>query len=499
MNFFSKIFLTAWLGVQSFLGINHTEQVEQPATVFGGTFNPTGGQTYRLQSSISSTQTSITLSSFKEPVSNLKYTMSYLNSDIEYGTIDPQNNNSKEYVSFTGITQNADGTATLTGVTRGLGFSYPYTASTTLQQPHSGQSIFILSNPPQLYNKYANKSNDQSILAIWDFSTYLPTTSIAATSSNQFANKAYVDSVAVAGAPVATEAVTGIARLATQLQMASSTFSAGAPTVLYSKYSTSSPYTTGLYIPITRNDGKLSPLFIGTTTSDNYIWGGTSRFNGLSLFTASTTLTATTSISATNVLSNALILNNLAYSFPSVRGASSTVLTENGSGSLVWMPPTGRQYSFIGTTDVSATGGYATSTEVMNIPAGIMTASSTISIIGEGTCNGASGTTNCTVYVRYANGANTKTFISTDFGSVDNGENGGPGIFNITINNNSLTSQNAIATAFCINPSVVPSSDCAGSEATSAIDTSSAFNITLVVRSTSATALLSRFSIIVTP
>ncbi len=262
------------------------EQPKQITQSFGA-FNPTGGQTYRLQSSISSTQNTITLSSFKEPVSNIKYTMSYLNSSIEYATIDPNNTSSKEFVSFTGITQNSDNTATLTGVTRGLAFSYPYTASTTLAQPHSGQSIFILSNPPQLTNQYANKSNDEAVTGLWNFNSYLPTTSILATTSNQFVNKAYADALAIAGAPNSSESAKGIIQLATQVQMASSTNlgSTGASLVLQSQYATSSPYKAGLWVPITQNDGTLNPNFISTTSPYNWS-NATSTFNATTTFNA---------------------------------------------------------------------------------------------------------------------------------------------------------------------------------------------------------------------
>ena len=129
------------------------------------TYYPAGGGTYTLQSSIGLTNTTIKLSSFKEPVSNNLYTMSYLNSDLECGTIDP-NTSKSEFISFTGITQNADGSATLTGVTRGLMRSYPYTASTTLRQPHSGQSNFILSDSLCLFNQYAVKQNNETITGV---------------------------------------------------------------------------------------------------------------------------------------------------------------------------------------------------------------------------------------------------------------------------------------------------------------------------------------------
>lgn len=192
--FLAKIGMGIGLTIASWFGYHQPVAPVSP-TVLGSNFNPTGGGTYRLQSSVSSTQSTITLTSFKEPVSNIPYTMSYLNSNIEYATIDPQNNSSKEFVSFTGITQNSDNTATLTGVVRGLGFSYPYTASSTLAQPHSGQSIFILSNPPQLTNKYLNTDNGGTVPGLTVF-VDPPIFTNAATSTLQGASVAYVNGIA---------------------------------------------------------------------------------------------------------------------------------------------------------------------------------------------------------------------------------------------------------------------------------------------------------------
>ncbi len=131
------------------------------------TYNLAGGGTYTLGSSISSTDTSILLSSFLEPVSGTPYTMVLLNTDIAYGTIAPKTTQS-EFISFTGITQNADGTATLTGVTRGLAKKYPFTESVTFKLPHSGQSQFILSDAPQLFNKKGTLENDEVISGYWE-------------------------------------------------------------------------------------------------------------------------------------------------------------------------------------------------------------------------------------------------------------------------------------------------------------------------------------------
>lgn len=131
-------------------------------------FNPAQGTTYNLGASIGSTDTSILLSSFSEPVSGTLYTMAYFNSAIMFGTIAPTTS-SAELISFTGITQNANGTATLTGVSRGLQKAYPYTASATFQLPHAGQSIFILSDAPQVFNEYANLVNDQTFTGLITF------------------------------------------------------------------------------------------------------------------------------------------------------------------------------------------------------------------------------------------------------------------------------------------------------------------------------------------
>lgn len=130
------------------------------------TFETFGATTYVLASSIGSTDTTIVLSSFKEPVTNTPYTMALLNTDIVYATIAPKTTNS-EFISFTGITQNADGTATLTGVTRGLAKKYPFTADSSYRLPHSGQTQFIISDAPQVFNQYGALQNDEAITGYW--------------------------------------------------------------------------------------------------------------------------------------------------------------------------------------------------------------------------------------------------------------------------------------------------------------------------------------------
>lgn len=148
--------------------------VEEEAIVeTGGRFganqvNFVGGKVYTLQGSgVNSSATSIILTSFDTPVTNTNLVMSDFGS-IGYGTIEPQSSSRREFISFTSVTQNGDGTATLTGVTRGLSFVSPYTASSTLQLSHSGGSRFIISNPPQLYNEAAFKGNNEVLTGFWE-------------------------------------------------------------------------------------------------------------------------------------------------------------------------------------------------------------------------------------------------------------------------------------------------------------------------------------------
>lgn len=347
MNFLLKSILTVWLGIGSLFGFHQSTPVPKVL----GDYNVSGGGSYRLQSSISTTQNTVTLTSFKEPVSNISYTMSYLNSTIEYGTIDPQNNTSKEFISFSGIVQNNDGTATLTGVVRGLAFSYPFTASSTLAQPHSGQSIFILSNPPQLYNQFYNLNNVSTSTNVLIFSSTTPPrldsvavqasgTYIATTS--EFVTWAGLQAVTLSGATNATEVVKGISELATVIEQASSTAlgGTGASLVTQAKYSTSTPIrgcdgtaiAGALCSVIARNNGTLFPNWIGTSTLDTYNFAGPFAM-------ASSSMTATTSISANSLTNGIFSLNGVGYKFPATRGASSTTLTENGSGTLTWLTP----------------------------------------------------------------------------------------------------------------------------------------------------------------
>lgn len=180
-------------------------------------YAPFGGATYNLQSSIGSTDTSFTLSSFLEPVTGTPYTMALINSDIAYGTIAPKTTSS-EFISFTGITQNADGTALLTGVTRGLAKKSPFASDSAYKLPHSGQTQFIISDAPQVFNEYVTLHNAETIDGLKTFpgggnasAPVSGTVYSAPTNQLEYASKGYVDATATGSAVTNQLLVSGTA------------------------------------------------------------------------------------------------------------------------------------------------------------------------------------------------------------------------------------------------------------------------------------------------
>jgi len=170
-------------------------------------FNVASGGTSYLGSSIGSTDNTILLSSFLDSTTGVPITMATMNTSIAYATIAPRTSSS-EIISFTGVTQNANGTATLTGVVRGLNKQYPFTTNVNYQLPHAGQSVFILSDAPQVFEQYSplGNANEWTAINTFDLSPIVPTP----TTATQAANKSYVDGVAIAGAPNASTTVKGI-------------------------------------------------------------------------------------------------------------------------------------------------------------------------------------------------------------------------------------------------------------------------------------------------
>lgn len=308
----------------------------------GGTFTPAQiPQTTLSGAGITSSASTIQLVSFATR-DGRAVTMTMLGT-TGYGTLEP-GSSKEEIISFTGITQNANGTAILTGVNRGLDFISPYAASTTLSKAHAGGSIFIMSNTAPFYGQqflFSNNNGTSTAILVFGSTTPPRYDSVGLQASgtynattSEFASILYVNNVVAAGCATGTEGVTGCLRLGTQLQMASSTFAAGTPTVVYTKYSTSTPYTPDIWSVVTQKNGTIFPGFIATSSANTYTWGASTTYSGVLNLVGSTT------ILANSTTLNGLTLNGITYKFPSVQpsitsqSASGTVMMTNGAGVL---------------------------------------------------------------------------------------------------------------------------------------------------------------------
>lgn len=176
--------------------------------------NPRFVQSIKFQTSslgIGSTDTSIILNSFKLPDGTAITTSDF--GTTGFGCIAP-GTEKEESISFTGVTQNADGTATLTGVTRGLAFVHPYSGSSSRAYDH-GRSDFVLSNTAAFYGNL----------------------------------RSYIDSVAVSGASNADDSTKGIVEIANSSEIDANTATGGTGAALaispdqldLSKYGTQLP------------------------------------------------------------------------------------------------------------------------------------------------------------------------------------------------------------------------------------------------------------------
>lgn len=236
---------------------------------------PVAGQTYNLAGSgLSSSATSITLTSFTikqtgQPIQDADMSSTF------YLTIEPGSNSKQEIVSCTTVPPNTGGSITLTGCVRGLSPIYPYTASTTLAFTHGGGTQVIISDPPQLFNQYAAKENNETITGQWTFSTFPITPSNGTSTINR----------------------AGVVQLATPAQTAAGT--------------------------ATSTNGTVAPLTIANNTATS-TWNSQTAGN----------VVPVTGLSTKRI--DPSFLFGQATTFPTTQGASSTVLMTDGSGNMTF-------------------------------------------------------------------------------------------------------------------------------------------------------------------
>lgn len=149
--------------------------------------------------------------------------------DKGYITLEPDTTN-EEGATFTTVTVNANGTVTLGGVSTILAQS-PYTETSGLVRAHAGGTKLVITDNVSFWNTFGNLNNANTWADIQTFS--VPGVQATdPTASAQVANKHYVDSVAVAGAPNASTTVKGIVELATQAEVLSKSTTGGTGALL---------------------------------------------------------------------------------------------------------------------------------------------------------------------------------------------------------------------------------------------------------------------------
>lgn len=139
-----------------------------------------------------------------------------------FATIEPGNGTLEEQVVFTGVTQNSNGTATLTGVSSVL-FISPYTQTSGLAKTHAGSVTLVISNTSGFYDSLTGKADDETITGTWTFTNpnypRMDTATPFPIDNEQLATKAYADSLSFAGAPNASPTQKGIVEIATQAEV----------------------------------------------------------------------------------------------------------------------------------------------------------------------------------------------------------------------------------------------------------------------------------------
>ncbi len=209
--------------------------------------------------------TEVTLSSF-EGIDGDLLTMADFGSK-GFATLEPNSGTQEEQISFTGVTQNANGTATLTGISNVI-FISPYTESSGFSKTHAGGVKLVISNTSGFYNTFANRLDDESIAGVWTFTNpnypRMDNVFVDPTEPEQLVTKAYADALTFAGAPNASTSVKGIVQEATTGQVNSGTDTGSTGAKLFASPADLAASIYGLQLP---SSGQKSALASTTTPS----------------------------------------------------------------------------------------------------------------------------------------------------------------------------------------------------------------------------------------
>lgn len=215
--------------------------------------------------------TTISLTSFADIYGNV-LTMASFGSK-GYITLEPDTTN-EEAATFTGVTANANGTYTLTGVESALAQS-PYTESSGLVRQHSGGTKLVITDNVAFWNTFANKNNNETILGTWVFNTAPSSLSATPASTTALGNVKLTSTPSTTlGNPTITIASPAVVTLASHGLIAGDSVQFTTTGALPTGLATSTTYyviATGL----TTNAFELSTTVGGTAVNTSGTQSGT--------------------------------------------------------------------------------------------------------------------------------------------------------------------------------------------------------------------------------
>lgn len=195
--------------------------------------------TYLAGSGVIIGATTITVTDFVDIYGNV-LTMADFGSKGQ-GCLEPDSNN-EEAVTYTGITANANGTYTLTGVKSVLAKT-PFTETSGLVREHAGGTKFVISDTAGFWNTFANKNNDETITGKYTLPGDLadrPTLSsdIDSSTNTDLVTVGQLSRQAIAGAANASTSVKGLVEAATQAEVDAKTTIGGTGALLFATLDT---------------------------------------------------------------------------------------------------------------------------------------------------------------------------------------------------------------------------------------------------------------------
>lgn len=311
--------------------------------------------TVKLYTGESGTATTMRITPYPKDLDGNKLTMSDFG-DNPTVTVDPKISGSEEIEGFTGITDNGDGTATLTGLSRDLASKSPYTTVGT-GKSHSAGATVVFGNNPQIYGRLGAMENGNTWTGQQTFSS---TTASAprfdvdpgASAYTGFPGTVLVDVAQLnrslaAGTVNGTYIANGVYQSARPIDAASSTVtgSTGAQLALTSQISTSTCAVATSSVIVTMTNGKMYGPCLDQSYSFNFtgnitLSGTTSASKG---FIAASTSAVPASVSgATTTIDWAVanthevyISTNQAFVFLNVAPGESikVIIHQDGTGS----------------------------------------------------------------------------------------------------------------------------------------------------------------------